>query len=133
MQSRVAVMCITLLPPLSTALMSHLSNRVSRHSSLHSSAAQYGGHSFANILSNMSLVTLYLRQKIIFSRTLSFNSIFFNVRDASYFAKDECTNWNLPSATFIAICILSFPACTLTKNGYISSSIFVLCNDFSME
>jgi hypothetical protein len=50
-----------------------------------------------------------------------------------YYANGGGTNWELPYTTYIIALVLSFPACTSTKNGRIYSSIFFLFNDFSME
>ena len=43
--------------------------------------------------------------------------------------------WELQLAIrhVIAIPILSFPVCTLPKNGFITASVFLLCNDIRME
>jgi hypothetical protein len=55
-----------------------------------------------------------------------------NQHAVKYSANVRCTNWGLPSTTFITIPVLSFPSWTWTKKGCISSSIVLLCNYFSM-
>jgi hypothetical protein len=109
------------------------SNRVFRCSRSLSMAAQCGGQSFASILSNMSVITLNVRSRRIPSSTILLNLNFLlNQPVAKYSLNGRCTNWGLPSTTFITIPVLCFPACTLSKNGCIYAFMFLSCNDSSI-
>ena len=131
-QLRVAITCITFLPPFSTLPASNpASSRFLKFLSSHSNTAHCSRESFASILSNMSLTKPYAGSKIIRSRTLLLNLNFqLNHRVVKKSAKVRCTNWGLPSTSFIPIPVLSLPACTFPKNSCISS-VFLLCNDSS--